>query len=178
MKPATRRPVEFLNMLKAQKDDYILDIGAGTGRIAKYYSYVNNLVLLDPAEKMLNKAIKVIPHAKAIIGTIENHNFRPNSFNKIVCYDSFHHWQNQLQGLKETFYILKPKGKFVICEVDPSNFWGHKVQLFERMIMKMNSIMYTPDKLIAILKFVGFKRIKYDQMDNGLAYCLECTKKG
>ena len=171
-----RKPVEFLQLLNAQKHDKILEIGAGTGRIAKHYGInVRDLTLLDPAENMLKRAMDLLPHAKPIVGYSEKMNFPSNTFDKIVCYDSLHHWQNQLKGLKEAYRVLKPGGIILVLEVDQNNFWGRKVQLFER-ILKMNSLMHKPANLQLMLEKIGFQNIIYDPTNNGLTYAMIGTK--
>ena len=171
-----RKPVEFLQLLNAKKHDKILEIGAGTGRIAKHYGFnVRDLTLLDPAENMLKRAMDLLPHAKPIVGYSEKMDFPSNTFDKIVCYDSLHHWQNQLKGLKEAYRVLKPGGIILVLEVDQNNFWGRKVQLFER-ILKMNSLMHKPANLQLMLEKIGFQNIIYDPTNNGLTYAMIGTK--
>ena len=171
-----RKPIEFLGLLNAQKHDKILEIGAGTGRIAKHYGLkVRDLTLLDPAENMLKRATNLLPHAKPIVGYSEKMDFRSNTFDKIVCYDSLHHWQNQVKGLKEAYRVLKPGGFIILMEVDQNNFWGRKVQLLER-ILQMNSLMHKPDNLQLILEKIGFENVIYDPTNHGLTYAIIGTK--
>lgn len=171
-----RKPVEFLELLNAQKHDKILEIGAGTGRIAKHYGFkVRDLTLLDPAENMLKRAIDLLPHAKPIIGFSEKMDIGSNTFDKIVCYDSLHHWQNQMKGLSEAYRVLRPGGKILVLEVDQNNFWGRKIQLFEN-ILKMNSHMHKPSDLKNMLEKIGFKKVTYDPTNHSLTYAIIGTK--
>ena len=171
-----RKPVEFLDLLNAQRNDKILEIGAGTGRIAKHYGFkVHDLTLLDPAENMLKRAITLIPHAKPVVGFSEQMEFSSNTFDKIVCYDTLHHWQNQVKGLREAFRVLKPGGILLVLEVDQNNFWGRKVQLLEN-VLRMNSRMHKPFDLRLILEKIGYTNVIYDPTNNGLTYALVGTK--
>lgn len=172
-----RKPVEFLQLLNAQEHDKILEIGVGTGRIAKHYGMkVRDLTLLDPAENMLKRAVSLLPHAKPVIGFSEKMDFPTDTFDKIVCYDSLHHWQNQVKGLQEAYRVLKPGGFIILMEVDQNNFWGRKVQLFER-ILKMNSLMHKPADLQKILEKIGYKDIIYDPTNHSLTYAIVGKKK-
>lgn len=171
-----RKPVEFLSLLNAQKGDIILEIGAGTGRIAKHYANsVNDVTLLDPALNMLKRAKKIVPNVKIVEGVSEKMYFNSNYFDKIVCYDSLHHWQDQVKGLKETFRVLKPGGTLIFMEVDISKIAGAAVQFLER-ILKMNSRMFKPNDLKMLLEKLNYKNLYYDPTNNGLTYAMVCTK--
>ena len=171
-----RKPIEFLQLLDPKKEDKILEIGAGTGRIAKHYGHkVNDLTLLDPAENMLIRAQKLVPHAKIIKGISEKMDFESNYFDKIVCYDSLHHWQNQIKGLRETYRILKPNGFVIFMEVDQNKISGKSIQFLER-ILKMNSRMFKPEDLQALLSKLNYKDIVYDPTNGGLTYGVVARK--
>ena len=171
-----RTPTELLSFMRTKPSDDILEIGAGTGRITKYYGkMVKNLVLLDPSQKMLIKALVKLPHAKLVSGVAESLPFSNESFDKIVGYDSFHHWQDQIKGLKETLRVLKKSGQLFLIEVDPNNFWGKNVIFFER-IVGMKSRFFTPPFLSDLVKKIGFSETVYDPLSGSLAYLLICKK--
>ncbi len=172
----SRKPSELLKLMNTKSQDSILEIGAGTGRITKHYgNHVNNLVLLDPSMKMLSKAREKIPHAKIVRGVAENLPFSDNSFSKIIGYDSLHHWQDQIKGLRESHRVWKKNGELFLIEVDPNNFWGNKVILFEKII-GMNSRFFSPPLLAKIIEKIGFSSVKYDPLSGGLAYLVICEK--
>jgi ubiquinone/menaquinone biosynthesis C-methylase UbiE len=171
-----RTPTELLNLMNTQTTDDILEIGAGTGRITKYYgSLVENLVLLDPSQKMLTKALMKIPHAKTVKGVAEFLPFSDESFDKIVGYDSLHHWQDQIKGLRESLRVLRKGGSLFLIEVDPNNFWGRTV-IFGERIIGMNSRFFSPARLAELVKKIGFSETRYDPLSGGLAYLTICNK--
>lgn len=171
-----KTPTELLSFMGTKPSDDILEIGAGTGRITKYYgNIVKNLVLLDPSHKMLSKALLKLPHAKLVSGVAESLPFSDRTFDKVVGYDSLHHWQDQIKGLKESLRVLKSGGKLFLIEVDPNNFWGKKVIFFER-IVGMNSRFFTPTFLSDLIKKIGFSETLYDPLNGGLAYLMICKK--
>ncbi|HKZ41004.1 MAG TPA: class I SAM-dependent methyltransferase [Candidatus Hodarchaeales archaeon] len=171
-----RQPIELLRLLNLRKWEQILEIGAGTGRIAKHYSYlVDRLYLLDPSPRMLEKASKLIPSAKIVVGISEQMDFPDNSFHKILCYDSLHHWQGQIRGLKECLRVLRPNGRIFFVEVDPRNFWGKGVILLERLL-RFGSRFHTPEILTHLLRVVGFEKLQYDPLSGSLAYCIIGSK--
>ncbi|MHA2103870.1 MAG: class I SAM-dependent methyltransferase [Candidatus Hodarchaeales archaeon] len=171
-----RTPTELLNLMKTKTTDDILEIGAGTGRITKYYSSkVKNLVLLDPSQKMLSKALIKIPHAKIVHGVAESLPFPDGTFDKIVGYDSLHHWQDQIKGLRESLRVLKKGGSLFLIEVDPNNFWGRTV-IFGERIIGMKSRFFFPSRLAELVEKIGFSETRYDPLSGGLAYLTICKK--
>lgn len=61
----------------------ILDIGAGTGIVAKHFKHVTSL---DPSAEMLKYA-----SGKKVIGNAEHLPFKPGSFDTIVSLTALHH---------------------------------------------------------------------------------------
>ena len=172
-----RKPVEFLDALDAQEGDRILEIGAGTGRIAKYYGDVTKeLTLLDPSQKMLEKSRELLPHSNRIVGVVENMHFQDESFNKIVSYDSFHHWQDHNQGLTEVYRTLDKNGKFYLIEVNPTCKWGKVVKYAEKL-MRMGSTFFPPHVLTEMVMDTGFKEPNFLKVgNNDMTYILVCEK--
>ena len=168
-----RKPVEFLQLLNPQPGDRILEIGAGTGRITKHYGKkVIDLTLLDPAENMLKRALDHVPHAKIVKGFSEDMPyFDSNYFDKIVCYDSLHHWQDQIKGLQEVYRVLKHGGFVIFMEVDINKRFGKFVQFLER-ILKMNSRMFRPADLELLLAKLRYQNIQYDPTNGSLTYAM------
>ena len=117
-----------------------------------------------------------IENANYVVGFSENLPFPSNSFNKIVAYDSLHHWQDQIKGLKECLRVLTDDGALYLVEVDPNDFWGNLVTKFERML-GMNSKFYSPPDLTKLVKKkIGFKAVRYSPLNGSLAYTLICYK--
>jgi len=89
----------------------ILDIGAGTGIVAKHFPHV---VSLDPSWEMLKKA-----EGMKVLGQAEYLPFKPGSFDTIVSLTALHHTQiipvirelKRLQAAHMAFTILKKSAK-------------------------------------------------------------------
>ena len=99
----------------------VLDIGTGTGVfvpfILKKIGSRGKLVCLDFAEEMLK-----IARAKGFKGNvsylcadIENCGLADNSFDAVVCYSVFPHFDDKLMVFKEIHRLLKKGGKLFIC---------------------------------------------------------------
>jgi ubiquinone/menaquinone biosynthesis C-methylase UbiE len=171
-----RRPTEFLGLLNATTTDTILEVGAGTGRIARFYAdQAESCVLLDPSTRMLERAQGKVPRARHVVGHVEAMEFADASFAKVISFDSLHHWRDQAQGLREVRRVLQPGGLFVVVEVDPSTFWGHKVTLFEKAL-RMKSRFHAPDDLAGMLASAGLRNITRRSVGEGITYALVCTR--
>jgi len=150
-------------------NEKVLEIGAGTGRQAQAMLGANlcrELWLLEPSDKMLKVAHKKIPQATPILGYAEAMPFSGAKFDRAYAVDSLHHWDDQYQGLLEVRRILKPKGIFVLIELDPRTRWGHFISLFER-VLRMGSILYSPGAMKEMQRQAGLRLVEWRHLDSG-----------
>jgi choline kinase len=139
----------------------ILDLGTGTGKIlialykyfpaAEYYG-------VDISQGMLNK---IDPSYKfnLSISEIENlKQFKANYFDLITARMVFHHSRDFKKAMKEVYRVLKPGGRFIICEGNPPN--RATIPFYEEMFhFKEDRITFLLDDLINLLLSVDFKQI-------------------
>jgi ubiquinone/menaquinone biosynthesis C-methylase UbiE len=99
----------------------VLDVGTGTGvfvpLLLKKIGREGNLVCLDFAEEMLKMA-----RTKGFKGNItylcadiENNRLADKSFDAVVCYSVFPHFNDKVKALKEIYRLLRKDGKLFIC---------------------------------------------------------------
>ncbi len=99
-------------------DDWLLDIGGGTGRIAQgLRPYVRGVCVLDRSSGMLREAASKGALAPCRAGA-EALPFESGAFAKIVAVDAFHHIQEQAAAAQEFLRVLAPGGTLVIEEPD------------------------------------------------------------
>ena len=150
-------PEELLNILGDLENKKILEVGGGTGRLAQYFtSKTKNVWVMDPSVQMLYKALKSERKLKLVHGYAEKQPFPNDFFDLVIAVDSLHHWDNQEEGIKETFRVLKEGGKFFVGEIHPKHKLGHFIVTMEKSLF-MKSRFFTPKKLIELLKSNGFK---------------------
>lgn len=165
-----RRPHEFLSMLDANAADAILEVGAGTGRIAKHYApHAGSCVLLEPSHRMLKRAQRQVPDAVHVQGTAEAMHFGDGTFGKVICFDSIHHWSDQVLGLEEVYRVLEDGGRMLVVEVDPSTFWGGKVAIMERCL-GMKSRLHPPETLMRMMESAGFRDVEFKDVGSDMTY--------
>lgn len=165
-----RRPGEFLDILDANAGDAILEVGAGTGRIAKHYApHAGFCVLLEPSHRMLKRAQRQVPQAVHVQGTAEAMHFADRTFGKVICFDSIHHWSNQARGLEEVHRVLEDGGRMLVVEVDPTTFWGGKVAIMERWL-GMRSRFHAPEPLMRMMEAAGFRDVAFKDVGSDMTY--------
>ncbi len=171
-----RRPGEFLSLLEPARHDTVLEIGAGTGRIARHYApHVADCVLLDPSHRMLDRARRKVPLGRHVLGYAEHMPFADECFDKVVSFDSLHHWQDQARGLEEVCRVLKPEGRFFVVEVDPRTFGGRWVETMESLL-RMRSRFHPPERLVEMLRSAGLRDVTQASVGDGFTYGVMATR--
>jgi ubiquinone/menaquinone biosynthesis C-methylase UbiE len=99
----------------------ILDVGTGTGVlvpfILKKIGEKGRLVCLDFAEEMLNKAeVKGFRgDIQYLCADIEDSRLPGASFDSVICYSSFPHFEHKSRALGEIHRLLRSGGRLFIC---------------------------------------------------------------
>jgi ubiquinone/menaquinone biosynthesis C-methylase UbiE len=149
-------------------NEKVLEIGTGTGRsISSIIKLASSTWILDPSIPMLRQAKEKFPSAKPVLGYAEKLPFDTLRFDRIIAIDSLHHWDNQLQGLKEIARVLKSdEGLSVIIEFDPSKPLGHYIKSMEKFFM-MGSKFFTPSELRILHREAGLHVIRQAYVEAG-----------
>ena len=99
----------------------VLDVGTGTGVftpfLLKKIGPGGKLVCLDFAGEMLKilKSKGFKGNINYVCADIENTRLADKSFDAVVCYSVFPHFQNKPKTLREIFRLLKQGGRLFIC---------------------------------------------------------------
>lgn len=108
----------ILKLLESKCFSSLLDLGCGTGELLyqiqqKYHS--EWLVGIDISDKMLDIAKeKKIDKADFILGDTEYLPFENDTFDVVICNDSFHHYPSPQKVLDEAYRVLKNGGLIII----------------------------------------------------------------
>lgn len=129
------------------KDDFIIDIGCGTGRVTHGLSAIgyNNIIGLDLSEKMLDEARRLneingnnitftLGDATALPYKEDNFDGAIFAFNGLMQIP----WHcNRIKALHEIFRVLKPQSVFIFTTHDReadkkhSYYWNQEIKLWE-----------------------------------------------
>jgi len=158
---AKRDYLKIKSVAKVKSSDKILEVGGGTGRIAKYFvGNAKEVVVLDPSKKMLQriKSSKI----KKVVGVAQKTIFKSSSFDVIYCVDSFHHFTNGCDKkdytkrmdicIKELLRILKKDGRLVILDFNRATCMGRVLEIFENSIMRFGSQFYSTKEFFKLFK--------------------------
>jgi ubiquinone/menaquinone biosynthesis C-methylase UbiE len=97
----------------------VLDIGCGTGRLLRKIRERDPNALLmgvDPAEGMIEKARQLMPDATFSVASAESLPLPDASVDLAFSTVSFHHWSDQVQGIREIRRVLRPGGQFLLAD--------------------------------------------------------------
>lgn len=118
-KISTESLVEAMRQFHVRPDDFILDIGAGTGILTAPLAKLvdtGHVFAIDISDKMLSAAKQYISehHISYLCSDACRLSLASNSVDKIVCYSTFPHIQKPHCALAEFYRVLKPGGAALI----------------------------------------------------------------
>jgi ubiquinone/menaquinone biosynthesis C-methylase UbiE len=93
----------------------LLDLGCGTGNYTiKLSELPIGIFGLDPSELMLSEARQKSEKIRWLAGNAEGLPFEEATFDAVICIQTIHHWKDLKTAMKNTFRVLKAKGKMII----------------------------------------------------------------
>ena len=119
---AERVHTEMLNVVTSETaaPGAVLDVGCGTGRLLRKVRAVYpsaQLFGIDPAEGMVEVARRQIESATIYLAAAESLPLADSSVDIVLSSISFHHWTDQLTGLREIRRVLRPGGTLCLADI-------------------------------------------------------------
>lgn len=113
-----------IKFLLGQKNQKILDLGAGVGDFAEYLTqrFKDEVICLDFSISMKRLALKRNPGLNYILASAEKLPFPDSTFDAVLAGGLLHHLKTQgilKESLGEVYRVLKRGGRF--CYLDRSN---------------------------------------------------------
>lgn len=151
--------------LQADKQGKYLDIGCGTGNYLQFLSHKGyEFYGLDPSETMLAVARQQCPTSLIQQGFAEQIPFDADFFSGAMALFTFHHWENQQQGLNELFRVLKLGSRLVFLSFTAEQMQGYWLNhYFPKMIEKSALLIPTQESMIQMLQSAGFGDVKTEK---------------
>jgi ubiquinone/menaquinone biosynthesis C-methylase UbiE len=153
-----------LALMDLQPDDSVLDLGCGTGWLARLLAerVPNGQVTgIDVSDEMIRRAQMAsagIPHLQFLRGTAEEIPAPADSFSKVISVESAYYWSEPARGIQEILRVLRPRGSaWILINFYRDNPHCHQWQEHYR----------TPTHLLsaaeweAIFSAAGFKEVTH-----------------
>ena len=125
-----KRHHQLLNLVvklsNVKKDQKVLDVGCGTGLLSlKFLEKADCYITgIDSSAEMLSifiEKIKKLALSERVVYKLEDAKsieFKPDSFDIVASTMTLHHLKNKYPTIKKIHNILKPKGRFVLGDVN------------------------------------------------------------
>lgn len=119
---------------------------------------------LDLTPAMIEQANKKnIPNAVFVVGDCENFPFDENSFDAIICSNSFHHYPNPQAFFDNVYRVLKKGGRLILRDYTSFGFvvWlmNHIEMPLARLCGHGDVRVYKKQEYAEMLKQAGFKKM-------------------
>ncbi|MCD6116868.1 methyltransferase domain-containing protein [bacterium] len=168
----------YLTEFGLEKDDAVLDVGAGTGRMSRCIADIVGeqgiVISHDFALDMLERSQSKGSHDNIyyLCNDIHSLCFKNNLFDKIICFSAFPHFIDQQKAVNEIYRVLKPSGKLLIFHRDSSDEIN-KFH-FDLSTLVSKDVLPEAEELSQMLEISGFKVIK--AVDTDGLYWVEGVK--
>ncbi len=156
-----------------EKGDFndLLDVGCGTGPMIELLSgkYPDkHYTGLDLTPKMIEVAnAKNLPNTQFIVGDSENLPFNDESFDAVICANSFHHYPNPQKFFNGVYRVLKPNGRLVLRDytTNPVMLWmiNHIELKLANLFGHGDVCTYSPAQIKAMCEAAGLKVSKLER---------------
>ena len=155
----------MVQRLNVKPGSTVLDVGTGTGVFVPFLlnriGGRGQLVAIDIAEEMLKRSMAKSfgGNIKYIHADITSIPFIEGTFNAIVCYSSFPHFQNKPRALVEITRVLKSDGGLFICHTESRSV----INSIHREIPAVkNDIIPDMADMLTMLSEAGFTDVEID----------------
>jgi len=144
----------LLSLLGDVKGNNILDVGAGTGRLAIILAKMGaRVTALDLSQKMLEEINKKNSQIKTIVGDAESLPFLDGSFDIVVAAFLVVHLKNPSIFFAEAYRVLKDGGKLLITNINQKEPPEIKTA---KGAIKIESYYHQPKNIIDALEQLAF----------------------
>ncbi len=162
---------KFIEELKLTKNDNVLEVGIGTGRIAtKVAPYCLYLTGIDFSYKTIERAKENLSKYKNITYIYDDfitHSFN-NTFDKIYSSLTFMHFNNKRQAIHKIDSLLNKGGIFVL------SFDKNKSNCIDMGTRKINIYPDNLNNITEIIKTTNMNIVKVIELEN--AHVIVCYK--
>lgn len=154
-------PGKIIRYFPEIKNKNILDVGAGTGRLAVQLAEQGGLVTaLDVSAEMLKILVKKQPAIQTVVGDAENLPFDNNTFDMVLAAFLVVHLKDPKIFFDEAYRVLKPGGTLLVTNIsqtDPPPLPAGQGQVI------IESYYHSPNQIKNQLQQLAFE-IKHEEI--------------
>lgn len=168
--PIPTHPSELRDHLASAKGP-VVDLGGGTGRFTeRIFTPDQQPMVLDPSQGMLARNRRAGRSVSPVLGLGQAMPFPDESIGAIVVTEAFHHFAPHQQAVvEEAARVLRPDGRLVIEEIDPTRALGRLVDWGERLLA-FGSNFLEPDELVELLE-TRFDQVAWERTGSFTYLC-------
>lgn len=153
----------FIETACFKKDDIVLDVGTGTGIVAKAIApIVKKVIAIDTSKEMISIAKEKVDALNVTFKNDDARNlkFEDNYFTKVTARMVFHHiLTGREKAIKECYRVLQSPGLIVFSEGVPPN--SECRPLYDKIFaLKEKRVSFMPEEIRALLEHGGFVDVK------------------
>lgn len=146
---------KLLPILGEIKNKKILDVGAGTGRLAvELFNQGAEVTALDVSEEMLKILSYKNKKVKTVVGDAENLPFEDGVFDMVVATFLIVHLKDPARFFDEAYRVLKDGGRLIVTNINQKEAPPVKTPQGE---IKIESYYHRPEKVKELLEELAFE---------------------
>ena len=154
----------ILEVLDPRVDARVLDLGCGTGRLARRVAarVPQGAVLgIDPADEMIRVAARHSgENLRFAVGSSEAIPAGEGAFDAAVSTISFHHWARPAESLREIARVLRPGGRVLILDLCCDDPLMGVVDRVQRWLQPSHAGAATAAEMRAYCAQAGFRDVR------------------
>ena len=184
----------LLNMMNPSPNQKLIDVGCGTGDIAKlFFNYSkkgSHVTCVDPNKEMIKKGkekLRNYKNLKWILGSAENLKIPDNSYDFYTISFGLRNTKNINNALAEAYRVLKPGGRYLCLEFSKiqnsslefiyknyskiipliGKYIVGQKEPYEYLIQSIENFI-NQEELIDLMKKKGFQKCTYRNLSGGI----------
>ena len=152
----------MLDMIRFASDDSVLDVGCGTGWLARRISALvpqGRMAGMDVSSEMVRRARQFssgVPNVSFFSASVAQIPSAGGAFAKVVSVESAYYWPDPTAGLKEIFRVLQPGGSAWIL----INYYGDNAHCHQwGPILGIPTQLLWAKEWVSLFRDAGFTEI-------------------
>lgn len=161
---------QVLNLIDFRPDTYFLDIGCAIGWAVEYAAArikgKGRSMGIDLCPQMIAKAKSLSLYHNTCYQTADAHNlpFKANSFDYILCTNSFHHYLYPDRVVNEIHRVLKKRGRFYLLDSCTDSMIVRHINRWLKQKEQAHVSFYSTIEMTGLFKKAKLKYLRNKQM--------------